>query len=83
MVLDKIGFVFSGIFVTAGVLTLLTTKIINLVMPQIGRAAFQAAMAGSYSPRDYYINFLGVNLMAITMIVIGIVFGYRFYKCDR
>ena len=81
--MNKIGFVFSGIFVTAGVLTLLATKIINLVMPQIGRAAFQAAMAGSYSPNDYYINFLGVNLIAIAMIITGIVFGYIFYKSEE
>lgn len=81
--MNKIGFAFSGIFVIIGVLTLLITKIINLVMPKIGQAAFQAAMAGSYSPSDYYINFLGVNFIAICMIIIGIVFGFRFYKSEK
>lgn len=55
--MNKIGFAFSGILVITGVITLLKTTIINLVMPKIGRAAFQAAMAGGYSPNDYLIDF--------------------------
>lgn len=59
------------------------TAIINRVMPTIGRAAYQAAAAGSYNPNDYHINFLGVNFAAICLIIIGIVFGYRLYKSER
>ena len=80
--MNKIAFAFSGIFVITGVVTLLITTIINLVMPKIGRVAFQAAMAGSYSPNEYHINFLGVNFVAICLIIIGIVFGYKFYKSE-
>ncbi|MTI70532.1 MAG: hypothetical protein FH751_09810 [Firmicutes bacterium] len=78
--MNKIGFTFSGVFVITGVITLIITKIINLVMPKIGLVAFQARMAGSYSPKEYHINFLGVNFIAICLIVLGIVFGYLFYK---
>ncbi|MDI3477949.1 MAG: hypothetical protein PWQ59_1474 [Thermoanaerobacterium sp.] len=80
--MNKIGFTFSGILVIIGVITLLITKIINLVMPKIGRVAFQAAMAGSYNPSEYYINFFGVNAIAICLIIIGIVFGYKLYKSE-
>jgi hypothetical protein len=52
-------------------------------MPKIGLAAFQAAMAGSYSPNEYHINFFGVNFVAIGLIIIGIVFGYRLYTSER
>jgi hypothetical protein len=78
--MNKIGFTFSGAFVVIGVITLLNTTIINLVMPKIGLAAFQYAMAGSYSPNDYYINFLFVNIAAIGLIAVGIILGYQFYK---
>jgi hypothetical protein len=78
--MNKIGFAFSGILVIIGIITLLQTTIINLVMPKIGRAAFQCAMAGSYSPNDYHIDFLGINIAAVCLIIIGIVLGYIFYK---
>ena len=78
--MNKIGFTFSGFFITIGIITLIQTTIINLVMPKIGRAAFQMAMAGSYSPSDYYVNFWGINIVAGCLIVIGIVAGYIFYK---
>jgi len=75
-----IGYAFSGLLVIAGITTLLKTTIINLVMPKIGRAAFQYAMAGSYSPNDYHINFLYVNIAAVLLIIGGIFFGYKCYK---
>jgi hypothetical protein len=81
--MNKIGFTFSGILVITGIITLVQTTIINLVMPKIGRAAFQCAMAGSYSPNDYHINFLGVNIAAVCLVVIGIIFGYKCYKREK
>ncbi|MDD4730248.1 MAG: hypothetical protein PHN55_16035 [Dysgonamonadaceae bacterium] len=54
--------------------------IINLVMPKIGKVAFQFAMAGSYSPNEYHINFLFVNIVAICLVVVGVALGYKFYK---
>lgn len=80
--MNKIGFTFSGILVITGIVTLLETTIINLVMPQIGRAAFQFATAGSYHPDYYHINFLLVNFAAVCMIAAGVVAGVKFYKND-
>ncbi len=79
----KIGLTFSGILVVTGVGTLLKTAIINKVMPVIGRAAFQAAMAGSYSAKDYHINFSGINTAAVFLIATGLFFGYQCYKKIR
>lgn len=78
--MNKIGFAFSGLFVITGIVTLLMTTITNLVMPKIGRAAFQCAMAGSYTPNDYHIDFIVINIVAVCLIVIGSVLGYIFYK---
>lgn len=81
--MNKICFALSCILFITGVVTLQTTAIINRVMPKIGLAAFQAAMAGSYNPNDYHINFLGVNSAAICLIIIGIVLGYRIYTSEK
>ncbi|HBN85519.1 MAG TPA: hypothetical protein DDZ89_16940 [Clostridiales bacterium] len=78
--MNKIGFTFSGIFVITGIITLLQTTIINLVMPKIGKVAFQFAMAGSYSPNEYHINFLSINVAAICLVVVGVALGFKFFK---
>lgn len=79
----KIGFTLSGVLVVIGVNTLLKTTIINLVMPKIGLAAFQCAMAGSYSPNNYHINFIFVDIVAIGLIVVGLILGYKFYRAEK
>lgn len=78
--MNKIGFALSGVLVVIGIITLLKTTMINLVMPKIGKVAFQFAMAGSYSPNEYHINFLFVNIAAICLIIVGIGLGHKFYK---
>jgi hypothetical protein len=78
--MNKIGFVFSGVFTVTGIITLLLTSIINSVMPKIGRVAFQIATAGSYSPNDYQINFIFVDIVAIILVGFGFFFGIKFYK---
>lgn len=78
--MNKIGFAFSGILVITGIITWLKTTMINLVMPQIGRVAFQSAMAGSYTPNEYHIDFIVINILAVGLIVIGSVSGYLFYR---
>lgn len=77
--MNKIGFVFSGIFTVIGIVTLLITGITNKIMPKIGRVAFQAAMKGSYSPDEYTINFGAINFFAFLFIIGGIILGYRLY----
>lgn len=81
--MNKIGFAMSAILVVIGIVTLLQTAIINLVMPMIGRAAFQCAMSGSYTPDDYRINFLFVNAAAICLLAAGLYLAYRFYRADK
>lgn len=80
LIMNKIGFTFSGILVITGIITLLNTTIINLIMPQIGKVAFQFATAGSYHPDYYHINFIFVNIAAICLIVVGVALGLKFYK---
>jgi hypothetical protein len=80
IIMNEIGFAFSGILVITGILTLLKTTIINLVMPQIGKIAFQFATAGSYHPDYYHINFSLVNIAAICLVVVGAALGLKFYK---
>lgn len=46
----------------------------------LGFAAYQAAAAGGYSPSDYVMNFIVINLFAILLILIGVVAGYKIYK---
>lgn len=81
--MNKIGFVFSGVFISIGIITILITNIIIRVIPVIGRVAFQAAAAGSYNPDEYHINFGEVNLLALALIVVGTVFGYYFFKKEQ
>jgi len=78
--MNKIGFVFSGIIIVLGISTLLGTTVLNLVVPKMGRIAFQAAANGSYTSSVYQIDFTGVNASAVGLIAGGTVLGYIFYK---
>ncbi len=46
----------------------------------LGRSAFQAAAAGSYSPSDFIMNFTLINILAILLILIGGITGYKIYQ---
>lgn len=65
-----------------GVGTLFFTSIVNAIMPKIGLAVHAAAASSSYTPVDYQIDFLFVNLIAVGLIIFGVLLGYRFYKND-
>ncbi len=56
------------------------TGLLNTVMPKIGKAAFQAAMAGSYSADDYVMDFTFINSSAVFLIVGGVYSAYLMYK---
>jgi len=81
--LKETGFLLSGLFAVIGVVTLLLTRIIQLVVPMLGRVAFQAAMKGSFNPRDYYIDFTGLQFAAGGLILFGIIVCYILYKQDN
>lgn len=81
--MNKCGFVLSGITTLIGVVTLIFTKIINSVMPMVGRVAFQSTMSGYYRPGDYYIDFSSLNIASIILITIGLGLGYFFYRREN
>lgn len=78
--MNKILFFFCNLISVIGICILFITNILNEVFPIMGRFAFQAAMAGSYSPSDYKVNFTVINLFAILMILVGVITGYILYK---
>ncbi|GGM43665.1 hypothetical protein GCM10011351_32060 [Paraliobacillus quinghaiensis] len=78
--MDKILFFFCNLIAVIGICILFITTILIEVVPMMGRVAFQAAMAGSYSPSDYTINFTVINLFAIILILVGVITGYKIYK---
>ncbi|MCF8008466.1 MAG: hypothetical protein K9K32_01760 [Halanaerobiales bacterium] len=80
--MNKIGFLFSGIISLIGLITIILTKVVQLVMPYIGRAAFQAAAAGIYIPENYNINFSFIQNSSIFLIILGIVLSMFFYRSE-
>lgn len=78
--MDKVLFLFCNIAILIGISILFVTSILNKVLPVLGYAAYQAAAAGSYSPDDYVVNFIIINLFAILLILAGLIVGYRLYK---
>ena len=59
--------------VVIGIALIAFGQLAEQLMPMIGRVAYQAAAAGSYSPSKYDLNLLGYNLMCALVIVIGVV----------
>ncbi len=78
--MKKILFFFCNLMSIIGLCILFFTSLLNKIFPMLGRVAFQAAMAGSYSPSDYKINFTVINLCATLMIVVGVIVSYLLYK---
>jgi hypothetical protein len=78
--MNKILFSFCNLIAVIGICILFTTNILNKVLPMLGFAAYQTAAAGSYSPSDYVMDFIVINIFAILLIIIGAVAGYKIYK---
>lgn len=78
--MNKILFFFSNLIAVIGICILFITNILNEVFPMLGRVAYQAAMAGSYSPNNYIVNFTVINLFAILLILVGVLTSYMIYK---
>lgn len=77
--MKKIAFIFSCLSIFTGLFVIITTYILNEIMPKLGLAAFQAAATGSYSPNNYKMNFAGTNYIAVIMIIIGIIISVKIY----
>jgi len=81
--MKKTGFVAACISVLLGACTLITTSMLNAIMPKIGYIAYQAADAGSYLAEWYVMDFALPNIIAIVMIIVGVLFGMYCFITDR
>ncbi|KSU62687.1 hypothetical protein AS034_11290 [[Bacillus] enclensis] len=81
--MKNILFFFACLCAFLGVSVLFITGILNIMMPMVGKAAYQAAMAGSYSTEDYVMDFTFMNSSAVLMIVGGSYFAYILYKHEK
>ncbi|MGR3764057.1 hypothetical protein [Rossellomorea sp. NS-SX7] len=78
--MNNILFFFSCLCAFFGVAVLFLTGILNAVMPMVGKAVFQAAMSGSYSPDDYVMDVTFINSSAVFLIGAGGYSAYLIYK---
>ena len=67
----------SVIPVVTGLVLLALGQLAQRIMPLIGRAAYQAAAAGSYDPTNYRLNLTGYYIAAVLLIVLGVVLAVR------
>ena len=70
--MKKTAYILGSIEIILGILLMCTHQIIQTVLPVLGRVAFQAAAAGSYSPRDYEVSMPLVIIAAVVLILAGI-----------
>ena len=70
--MKKSVYIMSSIEIIIGAFILSICSIVKNTLPVLGRVAYQAAAAGSYSPRDYNVSFALATTIAVLLIVIGI-----------
>ncbi|WP_068612717.1 hypothetical protein [Paenibacillus tuaregi] len=68
--MKHIRVIFSLISIFLGIIIITVSKIVEEFAVQLGRAAFQAAAAGLYSPQDYEMN-LSLNYWLGSLCIIG------------
>ena len=59
--------------IVAGLILAALGQLAQRMMPVLGRMAYQAAAAGSYSPENYRLPLTGYYLIALGLVVLGIV----------
>ena len=70
--MKQTAYIVGSIEMMLGLLVLATTSILNEVMPKLGRVAYQAAAAGSYSPTSYQMNLLLPNAIGVVLCLLGV-----------
>lgn len=70
--MKKAGYIIGSIEIMIGTVLLSVASMIEKVLPILGRIAFQAVMAGSYSPSDYETSFPIVTATAALLIGFGL-----------
>lgn len=69
--MKKSAYILGSVEIILGILLLCINSIIKNVLPVLGRIAYQAAAAGSYTPSDYEISLPFVTVAAVVLIVAG------------
>lgn len=69
--MKKAVYILGSVEIILGVLLLCINTIIKSVLPVLGRVAFQAAAAGSYSPQDYAVSMPLLTVAAVILIAVG------------
>lgn len=62
----------SSIEMIIGAIILSQCSIIKIVLPELGRVAYQAAAAGSYDPMLYKVSFPLATFIGAALIVVGV-----------
>lgn len=65
-------YIMSSVEIVVGAFILSLCSIIKNSLPILGRVAYQAAAAGSYSPRDYSTSFPLATTIAVLLIIVGV-----------
>lgn len=71
--MKRTAYILGSIEIILGILLMCTHQIIQTVLPVLGRVAYQAVAAGSYSPRDYEVSMPLVIIAAVVLVLAGIV----------
>ena len=71
------------ISIVAGLILAALGQLVQRIMPLVGRAAYQAAAAGSYDPANYRLNLTGYYIVAAVLIVLGVVLAIRDCRSGR
>ena len=70
--MKKSVYIMSSIEIIVGAVILAICSIVKTTLPVLGRVAYQAAAAGSYSPMSYDTSFSFANTIAVLLIIVGI-----------
>lgn len=79
--LKKTVYILGSIEILSGVLVLCIISLIKNTLPALGRVAYQAAAAGSYSATDYAAAFPLATVLSVLLICAGLIqIVYFFFK---
>ena len=70
--MKKTVYIMSSIEIIVGAFILSLCEIVKNTLPVLGRVAYQAAAAGSYTPNDYKVSFALATTLAVLLIIVGI-----------
>lgn len=71
--MKKSFYIMGSIEIIVGAFILSLCSIVKNTLPILGRVAYQAAAAGSYSPMDYSVSFSHANFLGIALIILGLI----------